>query len=389
MKEKELTRLFNKKRREKAYNYHNKKNKFIVLNILLRLAAVVLFFYYNIELKLYNFLSQDLIFTIKLFIYVSIVIFLYLLLNTITEYFTIYDLRKEYNLSAQSSEEWVKDRAKSFVLSLVLTYLFSLLFLFLTNNYPDNWWIIISITLSVFIVLLNYLLPILILPLFYTLKSYPEGELKDRLMSTFDKLDIEIEDIYEINLSSKISSANAAVMGMGKTRKIVLSDNLVGRFSEEEIEAILCHEIGHHINKDIYKNLILSPVFIILTTYITYRILPYIISIFEYQGLNSIISVPIILITWSVIYGIFTPLQLFLSRKYEKEADKYAFKVIDEPICLAKAFVKLADDSLSRLDYSWWEKLFKASHPSIKSRIISAKEYVKNNESKEGEINGI
>jgi STE24 endopeptidase len=219
------------------------------------------------------------------------------------------------------------------------------------------------------------------------LKSYPEGELKNKLMSKFEKLNIEIEDIYEINLSSKISSANAAVMGMGKTRKIVLSDNLVGRFNNKEIEAILCHEIGHHINNDIYKNIILSPIYIILSTYLVHVFLPYIITVFEYQGLNILISIPIILITWNVIYGIFTPLQLFLSRKYEKEADKYAFQVIDDPIILAKAFAKLADDSLSRLDYSWWEILFKASHPSIKSRIISAKEYEKNNESKEGEIN--
>ncbi len=378
MKEKELTRLFNKKRREKAYNYHNKKNKFIVLNILLRLAAVVLFFYYNIELKLYNFLSQDLIFTIKLFIYVSIVIFLYLVLDTITEYFTIYDLRKEYNLSAQSSEEWVKDRAKSFVLSLVLTYLFSLLFLFLTNNYPDNWWIIISITLSVFIVLLNYLLPILILPLFYTLKSYPEGELKDRLMSTFDKLDIEIEDIYEINLSSKITSANAAVIGMGKTRKILLSDNLAERFSADEIEAVLSHEIGHHVNKDIYKNLLLQPIIIFITAYLINISWSILLNWFGYIGLNSIVSIPLLLLYWGILYSIFNPIQLYLSRTYEKRADQFAFEVIKDPMTLGRAFAKLADDSLARLDYRWWEKFYKASHPSIKSRIINAKEYRKN-----------
>jgi STE24 endopeptidase len=198
-------------------------------------------------------------------------------------------------------------------------------------------------------------------------------------MNKFEKLNIVIEDIYEINLSSKISSANAAVMGMGKTRKIVLSDNLVGRFSDQEIEAILCHEIGHHVNNDIYKNLMLSPLLIALTTYIAYISLPNIISILEYQSFNIITVIPILLILWSLIYGIFTPLQLYLSRRYEKNADIYAFEVIDDPSALAKAFAKLADDSLSRLEYRWWEKLFKASHPSIKSRIINAKKYIKQN----------
>ena len=378
MEEKEFTRLFNRKRREKAYNYHNKKNRLFLLNNFIRLVAVILFFYYNLEIKLSNFLSQDLIFSIKLFIYVTIVMFLYILLNTITEYFTIYNLRKEYNLSAQSSKEYLKDRIKSFVLTLVLTYLFSLLFLFLTNNYPNNWWIIISIVLSVFVVLLNYLLPVLILPLFYTLQSYPEGELKDRLMSTFDKLDIEIEDIYEINLSSKMTSANAAVIGMGKTRKILLSDNLAERFSAEEIEAVLSHEIGHHINNDIYKNLLLQPIIIFITSYLVNISWPILLNWFGYTSLNSIISIPLLLLYWGILYSTFTPLQLYLSRKYEKRADQFAFEVIKDSMALGRAFAKLADDSLARLDYRWWEKFYKASHPSIKSRIFNAQEY-KNN----------
>ncbi|HMA58792.1 MAG TPA: M48 family metalloprotease, partial [Halanaerobiales bacterium] len=296
------------------------------------------------------------------------------------EFFTIYDLRKEYNLSAQSSKEWLNDRVKSFLLTLVLTHLFSLLFLFLTNNYPQAWWLIMSIILSVFVVLLNYLLPVLILPLFYTLKSYPEGELKDRLMSTFDKLDIEIEDIYEINLSSKMTSANAAVIGMGKTRKILLSDNLADRFSAEEIEAVLSHEIGHHVNNDIYKNLLLLPFIIVITAFIVHLSWPTLLSWFGYVNQNLIISLPLLLLYWGILYSIFTPLQLYLSRKYERRADKFAFEVIDKPMNLGKAFAKLADDSLSRLDYRWWEKLYKASHPSIKSRIYEAKEHKDNND---------
>ncbi len=384
----DLKRMFNKKRRKRAEKYNNKKTKINIINNIIKISILVLFFYNRFEVEIFNVIPEYHWISIKLFIYIFVLFILYIFIETLLDYFTIYKLKTSYKLNNQGVKDWILDKIKSFILSFLFIYLLSYLFLYLYNRSPNYWWFSFTVILSLFILLLNYLLPIVILPIFYNLKSYPEGELKNKLMSKFEKLNIKIEDIYEINLSSKISSANAAVVGMGKTRKIVLSDNLVGRFSEEEIEAILCHEIGHHINKDIYKNLILSPIFIILTTYIIYRILPYIISIFEYQGLNSIISIPIILITWSIIYGIFTPLQLFLSRKYEKEADKYAYKVIDEPIYLAKAFVKLADDSLSRLDYSWWEKLFKASHPSIKSRIISAKEYAKNNESKEGEING-
>jgi len=261
------------------------------------------------------------------------------------------------------------------MLTILLTFIFSWLFIFLQNTFPENWWIIIAIVLSIFVVLLNYLLPIIVLPIFYKLKPYPEGELKNRLMKTFDKLDIEIEDIYEINLSSKMTSANAAVIGMGNTRKILLSDNLADRFSFEEIEAILCHEIGHHINNDIYKNLLLQPIIITITAYIVNQSWPSLINLFGYQNIDAIISLPLLLIIWGILYSLFTPLQLYLSRIYERKADRFSFEVIDDPMELGRAFAKLADDSLSRLEFSWWEKLYKASHPSIKARIEKAKDF--------------
>ncbi|MGM0446493.1 MAG: M48 family metalloprotease, partial [Bacillota bacterium] len=325
----ELNRLFNKKRRKKAADYNNNKTKIKIINNLIKILIVVVFFYNRYELKLFNMIPESYLTIIKLFIYLFIIFVSFFIIDTLIKYFTIHKLNLRFNLSKQNFKEWIFDKIKAFILSFVFVYLFSYLFLYLYSQLPNYWWLIFTVILSLFIILLNYLLPIVILPLFYTLKTYPESELKDKLMSKFKKLDIKIEDIYEINLSSKISSANAAVMGMGKTRKIVLSDNLAGRFSDQEIEAVLCHEIGHHVNNDIYKNLILSPILIALTTYITYIFLPNIISILEYQSLNITIAIPILLILWSLIYGIFTPLQLFLSRKYEKKADLYAFKVID------------------------------------------------------------
>ena len=375
MEEKEFMRLFNKQRRKKAYDYHNKKNKLLLFNNIFRLIVIVMFFYFNLEVKLFQFINQNLYVSLQLFFYILMVVFIYQTFNNILEFFTLYQLRKEYNLTAQSNKEWLQDRVKSFFLTLILTFLFSLLFLILTDSFFNNWWLIISLILSGFVVLLNYLLPVVFLPMFYSLQSYPEGELKDRLMSTFNKLDLEIEDIYEINLSSKMTSANAAVIGMGNTRKILLSDNLADRFSADEIEAVLCHEIGHHVNNDIYKNLLLQPFIIIITAFIVNLSWPSLINLFGYQSINPIVSIPLLLIFWGLLYSVFTPLQLYLSRIYEKRADQFAFEIIDDPMDLGRAFAKLADDSLARLEYYWWEKFYKASHPSIKSRIYQADQY--------------
>jgi len=251
----------------------------------------------------------------------------------------------------------------------------SLIYFYTARNYPENWWIIISIVLSISVIILNYLLPVVILPFFYKLKTYPEGDLKDRLMQTFEKLDIEIEDIYEINLSAKTNAANAAVIGMGRTRKIILSDNLMDKFSANQIEAILCHEIGHHINNDIYKNLILQPFIIVSISFFIYLTWPYITNIMDYQEPVAVSNLALLLIFWYILFLLFTPLQLYLSRKYERKADQFAFNIIYDPMDLGKAFAKLADSSLSRLKYSRWEKFYKASHPSIISRIKAAKKF--------------
>lgn len=375
MQKNEFIELFDQKRRQMAFRYHNRKNKLQIGNFLVKLALLFLFFYYSFEVKLFNLVYGNYWFSLKVFFYIFLLLLVYNLVNIYIEYFSIYKLQRKYKLSAQNSKEWIKDKIKSFILTLTLTYLFSLIFLYLTNNYPKNWWIIITIILSVFIILLNYLMPVILLPLFYDLRPYPDGELKKRLMNTFKRLNVEIEDIYEINLSSKITSANAAVIGIGNTRKILLSDNMAERFSFNEIEAILCHEIGHHINNDIYKNLLIQPMIIIITSFIVYQSWPFILNLFEYLDKSPVVSLPILFIYWGILYSIFNPLQLYLSRKYEKQADQFAFEIIDDPMDLGTAFAKLADDSLARLDYRWWEKLYKASHPAIKNRILNAKEY--------------
>ena len=375
MENNEFEKLFNQERRDKAKKYHKQKNRYFLLNNLVKILLVIIFFYYNFETKLFKTLDFNIWYTLKIFIYISIVLLIYQIFVNILEYYTTYQLRVKYNLTAQNTKEWLMDNIKSFMLTILLTFIFSSLFILLQNTFPENWWIIIAIVLSIFVVLLNYLLPIIVLPIFYKLKPYPKGELKNSLMKTFDKLKIEIEDIYEINLSSKMTSANAAVIGMGNTRKILLSDNLADRFSFEEIEAILCHEIGHHINNDIYKNLLLQPIIITITAYIVKQSWPSLINLFGYQNIDAIISLPLLLIFWGIIYSLFTPLQLYLSRIYERKADRFSFEVIDDPMELGRAFAKLADDSLSRLEFRWWEKLYKTSHPSIKARIEEAKDF--------------
>jgi len=375
MDEKEFENLFDKKSREKAREYNNKKDKLLLLNNVIKFTSIILFFYFDFDQKLFKIIDYNYSNVSKIFVYILLLLSIYYLLDIIIKYFSSYKLEVKYNIKVQSLKDWLKDNMKLLLFSILLTYFVSLIYFYTARNYPENWWIIISIVLSISVIILNYLLPVVILPFFYKLKTYPEGDLKDRLMQTFEKLDIEIEDIYEINLSAKTNAANAAVIGMGRTRKIILSDNLMDKFSANQIEAILCHEIGHHINNDIYKNLILQPFIIVSISFFIYLTWPYITNIMDYQEPVAVSNLALLLIFWYILFLLFTPLQLYLSRKYERKADQFAFNIIYDPMDLGKAFAKLADSSLSRLKYSRWEKFYKASHPSIISRIKAAKKF--------------
>ncbi|MFW6271167.1 MAG: M48 family metalloprotease, partial [Bacillota bacterium] len=276
--------LFDKQRRQLAQKYRREKNRNKWLNKFVQLLFWFVFLYFSYELKLYelvtDFVSGP---EIQIFAYVFVFSFLFFLFNMLTGYFLSYRVERKYELSNQNSREWLKDSGKGFLLNLVIFYFAARVLLLLINLFPDFWWFYFSLIAAGFLVLITFVMPKVLLPLFFTLEKYPAGELRDRLMSFIAQLDIDIEEIYEINLSSKINYANAAVVGLAGTRKILLGDNLTERYSPEEIEAVLAHELAHHINGDIIKNLIFEPFFLLASFFVLNLIWPRVLDLFSYS----------------------------------------------------------------------------------------------------------
>ena len=132
-------------------------------------------------------------------------------------------MERKYRLSNQDKKEWLIDEVKSFILGLLFFFFAVRGYLYLAARFPENWWIYYSIIAAVFLITIAFIFPLVLVPLFFRLDSYPESELKERLWQLVKRAGVKIDDIYEINLSSKVNAANAAVMGLGKSRKIVLS----------------------------------------------------------------------------------------------------------------------------------------------------------------------
>lgn len=370
------SRLFDQERREMAKDYNRRSKRNNVIHMIFGLILLGIFFGFSLEEEAYQFFSGwtgnwDL----QLASYIAGLFVIYSALGWILDFMLDYKLAREYELSNQEPGEWFADKIKGAILSLILLYGMARLIFTLMELQPELWWASFSVIGIFFVLLINFLFPVVLFPLFFKLEPYPDTPLRERLENLFEKADVKVADIYEFDLSSKTNSANAAVMGMGKTRKIILGDNLKDKYTNEEIEAVMAHEIGHHANGDIFKFLIIQFATLVFTSFIVSLFWQPVTNWMGYESISAIYALPLLLLSFGVVNMVITPFQLWLERKFEKKADIYAIKLIDEPKDLATAFAKLADDSLAELQYSSYKLLFKASHPPIGNRVDLALEW--------------
>jgi STE24 endopeptidase len=192
------------------------------------------------------------------FILITIIVY-----TVLTLPFAIYEgfiLSHRYGLVRQSFGGWLIDRGKSFVLELILILgLVEILYLLLALQ-PLTWWIwLIAITLF-FSVVFATLMPIFILPLFYKQIPLPDDILRQRLLALAERANTKVQGAYILNMSRTTSQGNAAVMGLGRTRRIVIGDTILETYTPDEIEVILAHELGHQVHNDMWKGVFVSMI---------------------------------------------------------------------------------------------------------------------------------
>ncbi|AZR72913.1 peptidase M48 Ste24p [Anoxybacter fermentans] len=368
--------LYNPERRRLAKKFHRRKDRYNWFNRIFHVLFWAIFLGFSLEKRLYHFLTDwTESWIMKLVLFTTGFYIIYTIFNSILDYFE-YRLNLEFELSSQSKKEWFLDKVKVLILELLILNIAGGGFLILVQKWPESWWIIYTIIGFIFIILFTFIMPVVLFPLFFKLTPFPNTPLRQRLENLFERAKVKVTDIYEFNLSSKVNSANAAVIGMGKTRKIILSDTLQDKYTEAEIEAILAHEIGHHANGDITKLLLIQFGILLVITYLISLIWQPLVKWWGYDEIDSIASLPMLFLIWGIINWVITPIELYISRRIERKADEYALRLIENPRNLATAFVKLADESLAELKLSLYKLLFKASHPPIDERVKMALEWV-------------
>jgi STE24 endopeptidase len=299
---------------------------------------------------------------------------IYSIINLPLSYYSGFVLPHRFGQSTQSFKDWVIDQVKGLAIGAPLgLLLLELLYLALRVT-GDLWWLWAAIGMLIFTVLLSNLAPILIMPLFnkYVPLGEEHKELADRLMDLARRANTKVKGVFKFDMSKRTKAANAALTGIGNTRRIVLGDTLINEFSMDEIETVLAHELGHHVHKDIPFLIAFGTLSTTLSLYLASLALNWAIGYFGFTGPDDIAAFPALGLIFGA-YGLITmPIDNAVSRWRERMADDYALQATGKKEAFASAFTRLANQNLGEVDPEKWVVFLFYSHPPLGERIAKA-----------------
>ena len=288
--------------------------------------------------------------------------------------FSLYDtfvIEERYGFNTMTFGMWVSDLAKGLTLSALLGGLVLWGVLVLIVQSGPQWWVWAWIFLGLFELLLLWLFPLVIAPLFNKFEPVEDEHLKQQIQALMGRVGLRVKGVFKMDASKRSKHTNAYFTGVGRSKRIVLFDTLLESHGEEEICAVLAHEIGHWKKRHVLRQLLFVEIVSLAGLYAAARFLdwPMLYEAFGFQDAIPYAGLFLIGTGFSLISYFAQPLESAISRKYEREADDFSLTLIKEPAPLMKALKHLATENLSNLNphplYAWYYY----SHPPLAERI--------------------
>lgn len=363
---------------EKAKAYQKQKQKLSFLHlflspaILLAVIATPLSFYFKqwaVSIYAQPYLSFALYF---LFFSLFMLIF-----DLPLGFYSGFVLEHQYELSNQTLRTWILDFFKKSILSFAFSLVLLMALYALIWNLPGTWWVWAWAGFAAVSYGMGKLFPVLIVPLFYKYGKVEDQSLKDRILKLAARYALPVENVYSINLSKTTKKANAAFMGMGKTKRVVLSDTLIEKFTGDEIETVVAHELGHYKHHDIWKQLIFGLLASFAGFWLVFRAIDPAAHFFDLGGAGDIAAMPLVFLIFYFFYLILTPVQNGFSRIVERAADRFALEAFPRPDAFISCMDKLGKVNLADPQPNPFIEWFFYDHPAIGKRIQMAREWKK------------
>ena len=296
----------------------------------------------------------------------------YGLLDFPLSYYGGYVLPHRYGLSTHSLGGWLADQAKSAALGLGIGLVAMEVMNYLLRAFPSIWWLLTGILFLFFTIVLANLAPLLIVPLFFKFRPLEDEELVSRLISLAERASTRVRGVFTIDLSTRTTAANAALMGLGNTRRIVLGDTLMEKYDADEIETVLAHELGHHVHGDVWRRIVVQTALTLVGLFLADRLLRWGVATFAFQGLADVAAFPLVVMAMGGLAVLAMPLANAYSRWREGLADQFSLKMTSKPQAFISSMTKLANQNLSEAEPEPWAEFLLHSHPAIGKRIKRA-----------------
>jgi STE24 endopeptidase len=285
-------------------------------------------------------------------------------------------LERRYTLSTSAAGRWWLDRAKALAVGLGFGAAAALVVWTLLRWMPDGWWIVAAFAFAGVSVALAQLGPVLLLPIFYRFTPLRREALAARLLALGRRADAHISGIYEWQLSDRTRKANAALAGLGRTRRILLSDTLLEGHSDDEIEVILAHELAHHVHKDIWTALALDAALAAAGFVAADRALGS-TAWLGLSGKADLAGMPLVVLAGGAVTLALQPLAHALSRFQERRADRFALEMTGRADAFVSAMRRLSAQNLAEERPSRVSEWLFYSHPPTSARIDAARAWAR------------
>jgi STE24 endopeptidase len=313
-------------------------------------------------------------YTLAVFLYLLLLLLIGKALGFGLDYYG-FRLERRFQLSTQRFRSWIWDEAKGFLVSLILASIVVELLYFTIRQSPQHWWVVTwALFMGLFIVLAQ-LAPVVLFPIFYKFEPLDNEDLRRRLVQLSERAGSGVRGVYRWKLSEKSRKANAALTGIGRTRRIILADTLLDNYSPEEIEAVLAHELGHHARHHILKSIFVQAGITLLGFFLANWTLHYAVDHHMFDGISDFANLPLLVIVVSALSLLLMPALNAYSRYNERQADQYAFESVVSVEPFISAMNKLAAQNLAERAPSRWVELLFHSHPAISKRVAAAEEW--------------
>ena len=284
-------------------------------------------------------------------------------------------LERRYGLSNEALGGWAIDQLKSFAVGIVLGGGAAQVIYWCIGFSRDRWWLTAGAMFALLIVGLTNLAPVLLLPLFYSVKPLTRDALSARLLRLAERAGARVLGAYEWGLGEKTKKANAALTGIGGTRRILVSDTMLAQYSDDEIEVVLAHELAHHVHGDIWKGIAFESALILAGFYLASRVLDAFVAPLGLAGPDDVAGLPLLLLAAGAVSLVMVPFAHAMSRAFERSADRFALDLTRNPSAFISAMRRLGAQNLAEDHPSKLVQLLFYSHPPLRERIAAAEAF--------------